>query len=77
MSILLYFLGGWVLLNTLFAVGMYFRPRRRRSVGSPSDPVMAARAREAEGRAVSPRRPAMLERLLLFGLWLGDNRRSG
>jgi hypothetical protein len=75
-SILLYFLGGWVLLNILFAVGMFFRPRRRRSVGSPSGPA-AARARETDGSGASPRQPAMLERLLLFGLWLGDNRRSG
>lgn len=74
-SILLYFLGGWLLLNILFAVGMFFRPTRKRPVGSAPDQA-AAHSGDPKTGDHGQRRPTGAVRLLLFGIWLGDNRHS-
>lgn len=96
MSIFLYFLGGWLLLNVLFALGMYFRPTRRKPVDPSSNQVTSNQVTAGSGDPLGPgellevargraaietgadgqRRPAAVVRLLLFGLWLGDNRHS-
>ena len=88
MSILLYLVGGWFLLNILFTVGMYFRPKRKKPVGFAQDrapmgqigdtnrPSNAGDPAQAGTDSSISRRPALPIRLLLFGLWLNDNRHS-
>jgi hypothetical protein len=48
----LYIFSGWLLFNVLFAVGMYFRPVRKRAAGSTDDrtlePGSNTRARFSE-----------------------------
>jgi hypothetical protein len=66
---ILYILGGWALLNLLFAVGMYFRPQQRESGQDLPEPGQA-------GEPARVPRPALMARLMLFGLWLGDRRHS-
>src|SRR5258708_20489357 len=48
----LYIFSGWLLFNVLFAVGMYFRPVRKRAAGSTDDrtlePGSKTRARFSE-----------------------------
>jgi hypothetical protein len=91
-SILLYLVGGWFLLNVLFAVGMYFRPKRKNATSvlsarvqaEPTGDVRRLRdpADSMQERAVveadvrDHHRPVQLVRLLLFGLWFNDNRHS-
>jgi len=86
-SMLLYLLGGWLLLNVLFAVGMYFRPKRKKPLeylsepspaepGQPGESASVSRDRASAGADENAYRPAMVVRLLLFGLWLNDRRHS-
>lgn len=76
-STLLYLVAGWLLLNVLFAVGMYFRPRRK---GATESQARLAQTENPLGEGNLPGRAGIrqpfLVRLLLFGVWLGDNRHS-
>ncbi|WP_426442321.1 hypothetical protein [Bradyrhizobium genosp. P] len=88
MRTVLYVMAGWVLLNLAFAVGMYFRPIRKRPM-APSNELerSAGDANVAPNMTIAPlRQPTVIEHishkpenaagLLLFGFWLGDELRS-
>lgn len=75
----LYILAAWIVMNVLFAAGMYFRPVRKAAPGSPERRVTEAdvrvpawNRRDVPGRIGSP---ALAGKILLFALWLNDRRR--
>lgn len=88
MSTFLYVIAGWVLLNIVVAVGMYFRPVRKPAQNSPTtSPSRELTQRPSDGVSVgTPRRdavtehgkplPAGLTRLLFFGFWLNERVRA-
>ena len=87
MATALYIFSGWLLFNVVFAVGMYFRPVRKRAAGSTDDytlePVSNPRSFDdlgAQRRVPGLRKgnggPAALSKVLFFGFWLRDRRGS-
>lgn len=84
MATFLYVIAGWVLFNIVVAVGMYFRPVRKRGPDNPNASPARESARQAadEASVRLPQRdavaregkplPAALTRLLFFGFWLND-----
>lgn len=88
MSTFLYVIAGWVLLNIVVAVGMYFRPVRKPGPDNPNASPSRELAKQPSNDASngSPRRdavaehskplPAGITRLLFFGFWLNDRVRA-
>lgn len=88
MSTFLYVIAGWVLFNIVVAVGMYFRPVRKREPENPNVSSSRELAKQPNNGAsiVSPRRDAVAEhsnplpagvtKLLFFGFWLNDRVRA-
>jgi hypothetical protein len=84
----LYVIGGWILFNVVVAVGMYFRPVRKKKPDSPNTaPLREPTERSSDDASSgSPPRdavaeygkplPASLTRLLFFGYWLNDRVRT-
>ena len=62
----LYVLAAWLIFNTIFALGMYFRPTRK----SPNNAVAGAVGEPRDGRSVK------LSKILFFGFWLNDRHHS-
>jgi hypothetical protein len=60
----LYVLAAWLVFNAVFALGMYFRPKR---------PTMA---KDGRPNAISSERSVTLSKVLFFGLWLNDRHHS-
>lgn len=88
MSTFLYVIAGWVLLNIVVAVGMYFRPVRKPAPNDPTtSPSRELAQRPSDGGSVGTLRrdavtehgkplPAGLTRLLFFGFWLNERVRA-
>jgi hypothetical protein len=87
LSTFLYVIAGWVLLNIVVAVGMYFRPVRKSGSENPNmppsreltkqsnDASIGSSRRDAVGEHSGPL-PAGVTRLLFFGFWLNDRVRA-